>query len=72
MVLLADPSLFEHAVKIAELAQSARLPTAFQFRESVAAGAVRVLHRFHPLLRNLDGHLDVCRLNGRAVIKVVR
>ena len=40
MVLLADPSLIEHAGKIAELAQSARLPTAFQLRENVAAGGL--------------------------------
>jgi putative ABC transport system substrate-binding protein len=38
VVLLADPSLVEHARRIAELAQQARLPTAFQRRENVEAG----------------------------------
>jgi putative tryptophan/tyrosine transport system substrate-binding protein len=40
VVLLADPSLIEHGKRIAELAQSARLPTAFQRRESVEAGGL--------------------------------
>jgi putative ABC transport system substrate-binding protein len=38
VVLLTDPSLVEHAKRIAELAQQARLPTAFQQRENVEAG----------------------------------
>jgi putative ABC transport system substrate-binding protein len=38
VVLLADPSVVEHARRIAELAQQARLPTAFQRRENVEAG----------------------------------
>jgi putative ABC transport system substrate-binding protein len=40
VVLLADPSNIEHAAKIAELAQQAHLPTAFQRRESVEAGGL--------------------------------
>jgi putative ABC transport system substrate-binding protein len=40
VVLLADPSLIEHAQKIAELAQAARLPTAFLRRENVEAGGL--------------------------------
>jgi putative ABC transport system substrate-binding protein len=40
VVLLADPSNIEHAGKIAELAHQARLPTAFQLREVVAAGGL--------------------------------
>jgi putative tryptophan/tyrosine transport system substrate-binding protein len=38
VVLLADPSIIEQRVKIAELAQAARLPTVFQLRENVEAG----------------------------------
>jgi putative tryptophan/tyrosine transport system substrate-binding protein len=40
VVLLADSSLIEHGKRIAELAQAARLPTAFQRRESVEAGGL--------------------------------
>ena len=40
VVLLADPSLIQHAGKIAELAQQAQLPTAFQRRENVDAGGL--------------------------------
>ena len=40
VVLLADPSVIEQAQKIAELAQAARLPTAFQRRENVEAGGL--------------------------------
>ena len=40
MVLLADPTIIEHSRRIAELAQSARLPTAFQRRENVDAGGL--------------------------------
>ena len=40
VVLLADPSLVEHAKKIAELAQQARLPTAFQRRENAEMGGL--------------------------------
>jgi len=37
VMLLPDPTVIEHSQKIAELAQSARLPTAFQRRENVDA-----------------------------------
>ena len=40
VVLLADPTVIEHSQRIAELAQSARLPTAFQRRENVDAGGL--------------------------------
>jgi len=40
VVLLADPSLIQYRRRIAELAQQARLPTAFQRRESVDAGGL--------------------------------
>ena len=40
VVLLADPTVIEHSRSIAELAQSARLPTAFQRRENVDAGGL--------------------------------
>jgi putative ABC transport system substrate-binding protein len=40
VVLLADPSVVEHAQRIAGLAQAARLPTAFQRRENVEAGGL--------------------------------
>jgi putative tryptophan/tyrosine transport system substrate-binding protein len=40
VVLLADPSLIEHGKRIADLAKAARLPTAFQRRESVEAGGL--------------------------------
>ena len=40
VVLLADPSLIEHRMRIAELARNAGLPTAFQRRESVDAGGL--------------------------------
>ena len=40
MVLLGDPTLIEHSRRIAELAQSARLPTAFSRRENVDAGGL--------------------------------
>jgi ABC-type uncharacterized transport system substrate-binding protein len=40
IVLLADPSVIEQAQKIAELAQAARLPTAFLRRENVEAGGL--------------------------------
>ena len=40
VVLLAAPSVIEQAKKIAELAQAARLPTAFQRRENVEAGGL--------------------------------
>ena len=39
-VLLADASLIEHGKRIAEIAQAARLPTAFQRRENVEAGGL--------------------------------
>ena len=40
VVLLLDPTVIEHSRRIAELAQSARLPTAFQRRENVDAGGL--------------------------------
>jgi len=40
VVLIADNTLIEHARRIAELAQAARLPTAFQRRENVVAGGL--------------------------------
>lgn len=40
VVLLADPSVIEQRVQIAELAQAARLPTVFQLRENVEAGGL--------------------------------
>ena len=40
VLLLADPSQDAYAGKIAELAQQHRLPTAFQLRNSVAAGGL--------------------------------
>jgi len=40
VVLLADPTVIEHSRRIAELALSARLPTAFQRRENVDAGGL--------------------------------
>ena len=40
VVLLLDPTVIEHSRRIAELAQSARLPTAFQARENVDAGGL--------------------------------
>jgi putative tryptophan/tyrosine transport system substrate-binding protein len=50
VVLLADPTVIEHSRRIAELAQSARLPTAFQRRENVDAGG---LLSYGPDLNNL-------------------
>jgi putative ABC transport system substrate-binding protein len=49
VVLLADPTVIEHSLRIAELAQSARLPTAFQRRENVDAGG---LFSYGPDLNN--------------------
>jgi len=40
VVVLADPTVVEQSRRIAELAQSARLPTAFQRRENVDAGGL--------------------------------
>ena len=40
VVVIADPTVIEHSRRIAELAQSARLPTAFQRRENVDAGGL--------------------------------
>ena len=40
VILLSDPSVVEHAQRIAELACTAMLPTAFQRRESVMAGGL--------------------------------
>jgi ABC-type uncharacterized transport system substrate-binding protein len=59
VVFLADPSLIEHAAKIAELAQQARLPTVFQRRENVDAGGLlsygpNLSAQFH----QVAGHVD--------------
>ena len=40
VILLSDPSVVEHSQRIAELARTAKLPTAFQRRESVVAGGL--------------------------------
>jgi putative ABC transport system substrate-binding protein len=40
VVVLPDPTVIEHSRRLAELAQSARLPTAFQRRENVDAGGL--------------------------------
>jgi putative ABC transport system substrate-binding protein len=40
VVVLSDPMFIEHNRRIAELSQSARLPTAFQARENVDAGGL--------------------------------
>jgi hypothetical protein len=40
VVLLANATVIEHSRRIAELAQSVRLPTAFQQRENVDAGGL--------------------------------
>jgi ABC-type uncharacterized transport system substrate-binding protein len=40
VVLLADPSLIDQRLRIAELAEVARLPTAFQLRENVEVGGL--------------------------------
>jgi putative ABC transport system substrate-binding protein len=40
VVVIPDPTVIEHSRRIAELAQSARLPTAFQGRENVDAGGL--------------------------------
>src|SRR3974390_3380269 len=40
VVVLGDPTVIEHSRKIPELAQSARLPTAFQRRENVDVGGL--------------------------------
>lgn len=40
VMLLSDPTVIEHAKKIAELALTAGLPTAFQRRENVEAGGL--------------------------------
>jgi putative ABC transport system substrate-binding protein len=59
VVLLTDPSLIEHAGKIAALALAARLPTVFQRRENVDAGG---LLSYGPDIRDafrqLAGHVD--------------
>ena len=40
VVLLADPSVIEQRLRIAELAQATRMPTTFQLRENVEAGGL--------------------------------
>jgi putative ABC transport system substrate-binding protein len=40
VVVIPDPTVIEHSRRIAELAQAARLPTAFQRRENVDAGGL--------------------------------
>jgi putative tryptophan/tyrosine transport system substrate-binding protein len=52
VVVLSNPTVIEHSQRIAELAQSARLPTAFQRRENVDAGGLfsygpDLNHQFH-------------------------
>jgi ABC-type uncharacterized transport system substrate-binding protein len=59
VVFLADPSLIEHASRIAELGQQARLPTVFQRRENVDAGGLlsygpNLSGQFH----QVAGHVD--------------
>jgi putative ABC transport system substrate-binding protein len=49
VVVLSNPTVIEHSRRIAELAQSARLPTAFQRRENVDAGG---LFSYGPDLNN--------------------
>jgi putative tryptophan/tyrosine transport system substrate-binding protein len=49
VVVIADPTVIEQSRRIAELAQSARLPTAFQRRENVDAGG---LFSYGPDLNN--------------------
>jgi putative ABC transport system substrate-binding protein len=49
VVLIPDQTVIEHSRRIAELAQSARLPTAFQRRENVNAGG---LFSYGPDLNN--------------------
>jgi putative ABC transport system substrate-binding protein len=59
VVMLTDPSLIEHASRIAALALAARLPTVFQRRESVDAGG---LLSYGPDIRDafrqVAGHVD--------------
>src|SRR6516164_7358371 len=50
VVVIPDPTVIEHSRRIAELAQSARLPTAFSRRENVDAGG---LFSYGPDLNNL-------------------
>jgi putative tryptophan/tyrosine transport system substrate-binding protein len=40
VVLVADPTIIDHAAMIADLAKTARLPTIFQRRENVEAGGL--------------------------------
>src|SRR6516165_6627539 len=49
VVVLSNPTVIEHSRRIAKLAQSARLPTAFQRRENVDAGG---LFSYGPDLNN--------------------
>jgi putative tryptophan/tyrosine transport system substrate-binding protein len=59
VVLLADPSLVEHANRIAELAQRAGLATVFQRRESVdAGGLVSYGPNLNDQFRRVAGHVD--------------
>jgi putative ABC transport system substrate-binding protein len=58
VVLLADPTVIEHGRRIAELAQSARLPTAFQRRENVDAGG---LFSYGPDLNSVPPSGLLCR-----------
>src|SRR3974390_2520702 len=52
VVLLANPTVIEHSRRIAEPAQSARLPTAFQPRENADAGG---LFSYGPDINNQFG-----------------
>jgi putative tryptophan/tyrosine transport system substrate-binding protein len=56
VVLFPDPSIIEHENRIAEIAQKARLPTAFQRRENVEAGG---LLSYGPHLTSLFRHAAV-------------
>jgi len=56
VLLFPDPSIIEHENRIAEIAQKARLPTAFQRRENVEAGG---LLSYGPHLTSLFRHAAV-------------
>ena len=66
VVMMADPSLIEHAGRIAALAQQARLPTVFQRRENADAGG---LLSYGPNIRDafhqVAGHVDRILMGAR-------
>jgi putative ABC transport system substrate-binding protein len=66
VVLLADSSLIEHGRRIAELAQKARLPTAFQRRENVEAGGLLSYGS------SLNGHLRQTAVYVDRILKGAR